>query len=93
MATRKELAIFNQQSRALALALTANGATLASGGRDGKIKFWDMAKRKEIATLTGHTGPVWSVAFTADGMILASGSKDKTIKLWDIAIREKPQVK
>jgi len=32
------------------------------------------------ATLSGHTGDVYSVAFTPDGATLVSGSEDYTIK-------------
>jgi WD40 repeat protein len=44
-----------------------------------------VAKGKELATLKGHTGFVFSVAYSPDGKTLASGSYDKTIKLWDVA--------
>ncbi len=35
-------------------------------------------------TLTGHSGPVWSVAISSDGQTIVSGSADKTIKLWNL---------
>ncbi|MBD2043600.1 WD40 repeat domain-containing protein [Microcoleus sp. FACHB-672] len=33
-------------------------------------------------TLTGHSGPVYSVAFSPDSQTLVSGSDDATIKIW-----------
>lgn len=35
-------------------------------------------------TLTGHSGPVWSVALSPDGQTIVSGSGDKTIKVWNL---------
>jgi serine/threonine protein kinase len=39
---------------------------------------------REVATLRGHGGSVWSVTFSPDGKFLASGSHDKTVKVWEI---------
>ncbi|KAJ2251571.1 hypothetical protein GGI13_003770 [Coemansia sp. RSA 455] len=35
-------------------------------------------------TLTGHTGPVYSLAFSQEGTLLLSGSADETVRSWDI---------
>jgi serine/threonine protein kinase len=35
------------------------------------------------ATLTGHTGPIWSVAYAPDGRTLATASDDTTLRFWD----------
>jgi phosphoserine phosphatase len=45
------------------------------------------------ATLSGHTGPVWSVAFAPDGQTLVTGSDDTTLRVWDAATgREKAEL-
>ena len=46
------------------------------------MKLWDVTTGKELATLKGHTGKVFSVAFAADGKTLATGSVDQTVRLW-----------
>jgi WD40 repeat protein len=38
-----------------------------------------------VATLAGHTAPVWAVAFSPDGTRVLTGSQDNTARLWDAA--------
>jgi WD40 repeat protein len=52
------------------------------------VKLWDLQTMRELATLKGHTGNVWSVAFSPDGRTLALGSWDNTVKLYEGAARE-----
>jgi WD40 repeat protein len=68
-----------------AVAFTADGKTLATGGADNAVRLWDVATGKERATLRGHREAVTSVAIAPDGKTLFSGSGDKTIKVWDVA--------
>lgn len=57
-----------------ALAFSADGARMATGGMDGTIVLWDMASGETTATLNGHTGGVSHLAFSADGQTLVSAS-------------------
>ena len=41
------------------------------------MKLWDVRTRKELATLKGHTGDVYSVAFAPDGKTLATGRRTR----------------
>jgi WD40 repeat protein len=47
------------------------------------VKLWDSVNGKELFSLKGHDGLVYSVSFSPDCLRLASGSKDKNVKLWD----------
>ena len=48
---------------------------LASGGRNGTIKLWDL-RNNTVTTLRGHADTVNTVAFSPDGALLASGGDD-----------------
>jgi len=71
-----------------AVAFTPDGKILVTAGLDGTIKLWDVAAKKELRTLTGHSNRVLSIAVTPDGKTLASGSEDRSIKFWTIATGE-----
>jgi WD40 repeat protein len=50
---------------------------------DEMVRLWEAASGQLLATLDGHTGPVYGVAVSADGRLLATGSVDGTIRLWN----------
>jgi WD40 repeat protein/serine/threonine protein kinase len=47
-----------------ALAFSADGERLVSGGDDGLIKLWDLKARNEIFSKPGMAGPILSVQFS-----------------------------
>lgn len=61
------------------------GATfrLACASEDGKIRIWDLAKRKSVATLDSHVSVVRSLDYSAESHTLVSASRDKTVIVWD----------
>jgi len=66
------------------VAFSPDGATLASGGADGKIRLWDVKSGQEKTTLDAHPMQVECLAFSPDGKLLASaGEYDPEIRLWD----------
>lgn len=66
-----------------ALAVTADGASVATGGADGVIRLWASADGTPDGELSGHTGQVNGLAFSPDGALLASAGDDNTVRLWD----------
>ncbi len=68
---------------ACALAYSSTGLSLASGGRDRKIKIWNLCNNQLYTTLKIHSNLTWSLAFSPDDNFLVSGSLDGTIQISD----------
>jgi RNA polymerase sigma factor (sigma-70 family) len=70
---------------AAAVAFSPDGAWLASGGWDKRIRLWDPKTGKEVRTLLGPQRGVWALAFSANGKLLAGAGLDKVVYLWEPA--------
>jgi WD40 repeat protein len=49
------------------------------------LKVWEVATRRLIGRLLGHTGYCLALDFSRDGKLLASGSRDGTAIIWSTA--------
>ena len=66
-----------------ALALTPDGAVLASGGTDNVVRLWD-ARTGRLRTELPQNDIITALVFSPDGRLLASSSRgDSQIRLWD----------
>lgn len=72
-------------SSVYAIAVSPDGALLASGGGDDVAVLWDVATMKPLATLRGHTDSVVAVAWSYTGSMLATAGLDSTVRVWDRA--------
>src|SRR6266851_3622224 len=85
-ASRFEQSVFSETFSAIySVAFSPDGQFLAVGSANGEIGVWQVARWKQIMTLSGHLGRVWSVAFRPDGARLASGGEDRFVRLWEVS--------
>lgn len=73
-----------------ALAVSPDGATLASASWDTTIRLWPL-RDGEPLVLEGHTGNVNAVAFMPDGT-LASAGYDATLRYWPARADQPPRL-
>jgi serine/threonine protein kinase len=75
---------------ALSVAVTPDGKSLLSGGRDGSIKLWNALKLKETRTFHGDIGALEQLALAPNGKWAATCStrltlQEMRVQLWDLA--------
>jgi WD40 repeat protein len=68
-----------------ALAVSADGALLATGSKTGEVVLWDAASGAKRQTLAGgHRGEIASIVFDKAGQRLLTASLDGTARLWSV---------
>jgi WD40 repeat protein len=70
------------------IAISNDGATLVSVGRDRSIRLCDTSTGKEIARLDQHQEPVQAVAFHPDGQHFLTGDLKGVVKQWHLETRK-----
>jgi WD40 repeat protein len=80
---RRPVREFDHPGKPSAVAVSPDGRRLATGTREGLVALWDLERGANIASATGHRGPIWALAFSPTGSQLLSASADHSVRLWD----------
>jgi len=84
---RAETYVLRQQGHhydAACAAFSPDGAVVASGADDSRVKLFQLATGFCFATFTEHAAPVTGVAFLPSGHGLVSSSLDGTVRAYDL---------
>ncbi len=71
------------KSDVLAMLASPDGGQLAVGERAGAIRVFDVATRKQLLELRGHTDNVRALAWLPKSRRILSGGNDSTVRIWD----------
>ena len=74
-----------------ALAVSPDGAILASASWDQTVRLWPLAGGIP-QVLDGHTQNVNGVAFARDGLTLVSVSYDQSVRIWPLSGQSAPTI-
>src|SRR5271157_1963878 len=66
------------------VAFTPDNKILVAGSLDGTVRVWDVATKRELRTLRGHSSGVLAISIAPDGKTLASASEDRTLRIWEV---------
>lgn len=81
----QSVARFEDHGGAFAVAVSADGAYLATSDFDKIIRLRDGAAGRTLSAIDGHYQHVMGLAFSPDGSRLVSGGADRSLRLWDTA--------
>ncbi len=74
------------EARVQALAFSADGTRLFTGGRDRTVRCWDLASLREREAWCWPIGVVYSLAVAPDGMTAAAGGNAGRCVIWDLVV-------
>ena len=87
----EELTLNGHTDWVMSVAFATDGDHLASCGRDGTVRIWNLAYQQTEFELAAHEGSTTSVAFQPDSHLLATCGHDGFVRLWNASTGELSQ--
>jgi WD40 repeat protein/serine/threonine protein kinase len=75
--------VFAHPKDVMSIALSSDGATLATGTLDGTVRLWNLVTGENVSDPWRNSGPVQDIAISPDGRKILTGSSDGIVCLWD----------
>jgi WD40 repeat protein len=79
------------QGGATALRFGKDSNQLFSGGYDGNVREWDLARHAVAQTFKGNGSTIWTLDISPDGNRLAAAGEDAIIRIWTLDIPAAPR--
>lgn len=80
---RERVVLKGHKGRVETVAISPDGATVATGSWDETVRLWDAATGQELACYKWSIGKVFSLAYAPDGLRLAAGGDLGLVVVWD----------
>ena len=85
--------VLQDSTEVYGVAWSPDGKAIASVGKDGKVKIWDIQTGRPIKKFQAHGAAARpmaarSVAFHSDGHYLATAGADGLVKVWDLTSQQ-----
>ncbi len=80
---REKDRFIGHETGVMSVAMAPTGDYIASGGRDGTIRLWDLDGKQLNESWVGGEEGISAVAIAPEGDYIASGGEDNKVQLWD----------
>jgi WD40 repeat protein len=74
------------------LAVSPDGALLATAAFDGGVQLWDASTLRSVARWQAHSGEVSALAFAANSTCLLTAGVDRSVAHWDLVRLDRPEL-
>jgi dipeptidyl aminopeptidase/acylaminoacyl peptidase len=81
----RQISLPMSMSGRLAIAFAGRAQQAATSPDERTVQIWDIADKKLLANLGGHSGNITAIRFSPVGDYVATASLDTTARIWNLA--------